>query len=157
LAGDRMGGRSAELLFAKARAQALAPTLGSVERWRDRRHTEDEGQGSPHVGKRTRGTAAIGSILMAGSLILGLTGCGGSDSGSVKVGLITKTDSNPYFVKLRVAAQSQADKDGAKLISLGGAFDGDDEGQVAAIENLVGQGVKGSGARLRRIGRGIDG
>ena len=80
---------------------------------------------------------------MAGSLVLGLTACGGSDSDSVKVGLITKTDSNPYFVKMREAAQAQADKDGAELIALAGAFDGDNEGQVAAIENMVGQGVKG--------------
>jgi fructose transport system substrate-binding protein len=94
-------------------------------------------------GKRSRSTLVVGAVLLAASLVLGLTGCGGSDSGSVKVGLITKTDSNPYFVKLREAAQAQADKDGAQLIALAGAFDGDNEGQVAAIENMVGQGVKG--------------
>ena len=55
-------------------------------------------------GKRNRSTLAVGAVLTAGSLILGLTGCGGSDSDSVKVGLITKTDSNPFFVKLREAA-----------------------------------------------------
>lgn len=93
--------------------------------------------------KRNKGTLAVGAVLTAGSLVLGLTGCGGSSSGSVKVGLITKTDSNPYFVKLREAAKAQADKDGAQLIALAGAFDGDNEGQVAAIENMVGQGVKG--------------
>ena len=37
----------------------------------------------------------------AGLLGALLTACGGSDSDSVKVGLITKTDSNPFFVKLR--------------------------------------------------------
>ena len=46
-------------------------------------------------------------------------------------------------MKLREAAQAQADKDGAELIALAGEFDGDNEGQVAAIENMVGQGVKG--------------
>ena len=90
-----------------------------------------------------RPSHVVGAVLMAGSLVLGLSGCGGSSSDEVKVGLITKTDSNPYFVKLREAAQAQADKDGAKLIALAGAFDGDNEGQVAAIENMVGQGVKG--------------
>lgn len=54
---------------------------------------------------------------MAGSLVLGMTACGGSGSDGVKVGLITKTDSNPYFVHLREAAQAQADKDGAQLIA----------------------------------------
>jgi fructose transport system substrate-binding protein len=56
---------------------------------------------------------------------------------------VTKTETNPYFVKLRESAQAEADKSGAKLIALAGAFDGDNEGQVTAIENLVSQGVKG--------------
>ncbi len=94
-------------------------------------------------GQRNRSTHVVAAVLMAGSLVLGLTACGGSGSNEIKVGLITKTDSNPYFVKLREAAQAQADKDGAKLIALAGAFDGDNEGQVSAIENMVGQGVKG--------------
>lgn len=61
----------------------------------------------------------------------------------VKVGLVTKTDTNPYFVKLREASQAEADAKGADLVALAGAFDGDNEGQVTAIENLVSQGVKG--------------
>src|SRR5690242_16378100 len=93
--------------------------------------------------KRSRSRYTVGTVFLAGSLVLGLTACGGSGSNEIKVGLITKTDSNPYFVKLRESAQAQADKDGAKLIALAGAFDGDNEGQVAAIENMVGQGVKG--------------
>jgi len=95
------------------------------------------------VHHRTSAKLAIGALLATGSLVLGLTGCSGSGSDSVKVGLITKTDSNPYFVKLREAAKAQADKDGAQLVALAGAFDGDNEGQVSAIENMVGQGVKG--------------
>ncbi|MFI8567068.1 substrate-binding domain-containing protein [Rhodococcus sp. NPDC078407] len=92
---------------------------------------------------RRKSALTIGTALMAGSLVFGLTACSSSDSDSVKVGLITKTDSNPYFVKLREAAQAQADSSGAELVALAGAFDGDNEGQVAAIENLIGQGVKG--------------
>ncbi|KUI22264.1 substrate-binding domain-containing protein [Mycobacterium sp. GA-2829] len=94
-------------------------------------------------GERNNGARTVGVFLMAGSLALGLTACGGSGSDSVKVGLITKTDSNPYFVKLRESAKAQAEKDGAELIAVAGAFDGDNEGQVAAIENMIGQGVKG--------------
>ncbi|RFA18999.1 substrate-binding domain-containing protein [Subtercola boreus] len=94
----------------------------------------------------------VGAVLLASTVAFTLAGCSGSSSsggstggsgGDVKIGLITKTDSNPYFVKLREAAQAQATKDGATLIALAGAFDGDNEGQVAAIENLVSQGVKG--------------
>jgi len=94
-----------------------------------------------------------GSLLLAGGLLLGLAGCGSSGEGGgassgasdsdIKIGLITKTDSNPFFVKLREAAQAEADASGAELIALAGAFDGDNEGQVAAIENLVSQGVQG--------------
>lgn len=94
----------------------------------------------------------LGAAVLAGSLLLGVSGCSpdteedGSGSGSaegIKIGLVTKTDSNPFFVKLRESAQAAADKEGAELVALAGAFDGDNEGQVAAIENLVGQGVKG--------------
>ncbi|MCU1404512.1 MAG: sugar transporter [Glaciihabitans sp.] len=90
--------------------------------------------------------------MVASTVMLGLTGCGSGDSagsggggegGDIKVGLITKTDSNPFFVKIRESAQAAADDAGVKLVALAGAFDGDNEGQVAAIENLVSQGVKG--------------
>ncbi|QTE28278.1 substrate-binding domain-containing protein [Pengzhenrongella sicca] len=92
----------------------------------------------------------------AGSLLFGLAACSSDDSGGgdddadtaaaggdVTVGLVTKTDSNPFFVKMREAAQEAADAGGAELVALAGEFDGDNEGQVAAIENLVSQGVDG--------------
>lgn len=68
---------------------------------------------------------------------------GGTAAAKVKIGLVTKTDTNPFFVKLRDGAKAQADKSGAELIALAGKFDGDNEGQVAAVENLIQQGVKG--------------
>ncbi len=71
------------------------------------------------------------------------SGGGGGSTGSIKIGLVTKTDSNPYFVKLRESAKALATSDGAELIALSGKFDGDNEGQVNAIENLIQQGVKG--------------
>lgn len=99
----------------------------------------------------------IGSVVLAGSLLFALGACSTSTEDPaaeetesteettevVKIGLITKTDSNPFFVKMREEAQAAADAAGAELIALAGAFDGDNEGQVAAIENLVGQGVSG--------------
>lgn len=91
-------------------------------------------------------------IAVTGAALL-VAGCtstksGGSDSsaasgGKVSIGLVTKTNSNPYFVKLRESAQAEADAKGAKLIALAGKFDGDNQGQVDAINNLVTQGVKG--------------
>jgi fructose transport system substrate-binding protein len=43
------------------------------------------------------------------------------------VGLITKTDTNPFFVKMRQGAEGAAQKDGAKLMTAAGKFDGDNE------------------------------
>jgi fructose transport system substrate-binding protein len=80
-----------------------------------------------------------------------LAGCtaeksGSSDSGSgsetVKIGLITKTDSNPYFISMRDAAQAQADKLGAELTAAAGTADGDNDSQVTAVQNMIASGVK---------------
>ena len=62
---------------------------------------------------------------------------------SVKVGLITKTETNPFFVKMKEGAEAQAKAKGATLLTAAGAFDGDNEGQVTAIENMVNAGVQG--------------
>ena len=59
------------------------------------------------------------------------------------VGLVTKTEVNPFFVKMRQAAEAESKAKGAKLIARAGKFDGDNEGQVAAIEALISAGVKG--------------
>ena len=44
---------------------------------------------------------------------------------------------------MRQTAAAEAEKHGAKLIARFGKFDGDNEGQVAAIENMISAGVKG--------------
>ena len=82
---------------------------------------------------------------------LALTACGSgsgsgstsSGSGTVKVGLITKTDTNPFFVKMKEGAEKAAKENGAQLMTAAGKFDGDNAGQVTAIENMVAAGVKG--------------
>jgi fructose transport system substrate-binding protein len=85
-----------------------------------------------------------------GTLLLGAAACGGSqdstgDDGKKKVtiGLVTKTETNPFFVTLRKAAATAAKKNDAELIALSGKFDGDNEGQVAAVESLIARGVQG--------------
>jgi len=62
---------------------------------------------------------------------------------AVTVGLITKTESNPFFVKMKEGASAEAKKSGAKLLTGAGAKDGDNEGQVTALENMVNAGAKG--------------
>ncbi len=58
------------------------------------------------------------------------------------VGLITKTDTNPFFVKMKQGAEKAAKASGAKLMSAAGKFDGDNATQVTAIENMATAGVK---------------
>ncbi|MDE2417178.1 MAG: sugar ABC transporter substrate-binding protein [Burkholderiales bacterium] len=58
------------------------------------------------------------------------------------IGLITKTDSNPFFVKMKEGAEAEAKKMGAKLISAAGKQDGDTAGQITAMENMVAAGAK---------------
>lgn len=77
----------------------------------------------------------------AGAVMLGLwsTAAVAQDT----VGLITKTETNPFFVKMREGAQAKAAELGLNLIAAAGKFDGDNDGQVAAIENLISAGAKG--------------
>ena len=58
------------------------------------------------------------------------------------IGLITKTETNPFFVKMKEGAQAEAKKLGAKLLSAAGKADGDNAGQVTAIENMIAAGAK---------------
>ena len=58
------------------------------------------------------------------------------------IGLIIKTESNPYFAKMREIAKSEAGRLGLELRSFSGKYDGDNDSQIAAIENLVTAGAK---------------
>ena len=61
---------------------------------------------------------------------------------TIKIGLITKTESNPFFVKMKEGASAKAKELGATLVSAAGKNDGDNAGQVAAIENMTAAGVR---------------
>jgi fructose transport system substrate-binding protein len=97
-----------------------------------------------------RRAGVIVTVLLASA---GLAACnrdsgGGSDAaggggGDTIVGLITKTDTNPFFVKMKQGAQSAAGQSGVKLQTYAGKQDGDNESQVQAIENLISAGAKG--------------
>ncbi|WP_399225058.1 substrate-binding domain-containing protein [Streptomyces sp. TRM49041] len=90
------------------------------------------------------------ALVLAASCLAMTAACTSEKSGSgstagdeVAIGLVTKTNTNPYFVELRESAMAEADRRGVKLIALAGKFDGDNQGQVDAINNLVAQNVKG--------------
>ena len=57
--------------------------------------------------------------------------------------LITKTDTNPFFVKMKEGAQAKARELGVELKSYAGRVDGDNESQVKAIESCIADGAKG--------------
>src|SRR6266496_6653057 len=87
--------------------------------------------------------AACGSAAPAGTASGGATAAPAAAGGEIIVGLITKTETNPFFVKMREGAQAKADELKAKLLTGAGAKDGDNEGQVTALENMINAGAKG--------------
>ena len=58
------------------------------------------------------------------------------------IGLITKTDTNPFFVKMKEGASQMAKERGARLVTAAGKQDGDNAAQVTAIENMMTAGAK---------------
>jgi fructose transport system substrate-binding protein len=60
----------------------------------------------------------------------------------VIVGLITKTNTNPFFAKMKEGAEAKAKELGVDFRGFAGKYDGDNTGQVDAIERLVSAGAK---------------
>ena len=87
-----------------------------------------------------RGTKLLASVA-AVAMLAGLGGTPAAADGIV--GLITKTNTNPFFVKMKEGAQAKADELGMELRSYAGKYDGDNGGQVEAIESLIAAGAKG--------------
>jgi fructose transport system substrate-binding protein len=87
--------------------------------------------------------SSVAALVLSALTLCCFNSANAAASDEITIGLVTKTEVNPYFVKLRQAATAEAEKKGAKLIARFGKFDGDNEGQVAAIENFISSGVKG--------------
>ena len=91
-----------------------------------------------------RRVARLLAVVAAACLLA--TGCGSQDSGSdsdVSVSLITKDSTNPFFVTMQQGAKKAAKSNGVKLTIAAGKEDGDEQGQVQAIENAIARGDKG--------------
>ncbi|CCI51691.1 substrate-binding domain-containing protein [Nostocoides jenkinsii] len=105
-----------------------------------------------------RSSAAARRIVAASgacALALSLAACGG-DSGSgdaasggsgggkkIGVTLITKDSTNPFFVAMQKGAQADAGKNNVELTIASGKQEGDDQGQIDAIEQAIARGDKG--------------
>src|SRR3981081_2930099 len=107
--------------------------------------------GMEALGSRAGGRSAWrSSALAAGAAaMLVVVGCGGSSPTTtasspkpVIIGLITKTDANPFFVKMRQGAEREAAAKGAVLTTGAGKASDDAAGQVTAMENMVSAGAK---------------
>jgi fructose transport system substrate-binding protein len=114
------------------------------------------------INRLTRGRA-FAAVAAAGVLSVTLAACSSGSSttessaapadsavaseaapaGDVAVSLITKDSTNPFFVAMQNGAKQAAEKLGIQLTVASGKEEGDDAGQIAAIENAVAQGQKG--------------
>lgn len=83
--------------------------------------------------------------LLIGTALAAITSAGSAmaDGHAVSACLITKTDTNPFFVKMREGAEAAAAEAGITLRSYAGKVDGDHETQVAAIETCIADGASG--------------
>ncbi len=70
-------------------------------------------------------------------------GAGQAMAADISACLITKTDTNPFFVKMKEGATAKAKELGVTLKTYAGKVDGDSESQVAAIESCIADGAKG--------------
>ena len=80
--------------------------------------------------------------FVALSAAIAVTGAALAATAQPVIGLITKTETNPFFVKMKEGAQKAATAGNAKLLSGAGKADGDNAGQVTALENMVAAGAK---------------
>jgi fructose transport system substrate-binding protein len=83
-------------------------------------------------------------VALGGAVVLTLCvgACGGGDD-EITVGLITKQEENPFFVKIREVAEETADETDVELLTAAGKSDVDNASQVAALEDMTKRGAKG--------------
>ena len=103
-------------------------------------------EGSSLRRRRRRLSLGAALLLVAGTAtVAAVVASAGtsSKSATIKVGLITKDVTNPFFVKMKQGAQGQAKKLGAQLLYAAGKSSSDNAGEITAIEDMVTAGVKG--------------
>lgn len=83
------------------------------------------------------------TALLGGVIAIAGSGAAFADAHGTSACLITKTDTNPFFVKMREGAEAAAEAAGITLRSYAGKVDGDHETQVAAIETCIADGASG--------------
>ncbi|MEZ5448860.1 MAG: substrate-binding domain-containing protein [Thiolinea sp.] len=89
--------------------------------------------------KKTTIAALLTTLALGAASTTALAG----SHGGMSACLITKTDTNPFFVKMKEGATAKAEELGIELKSYAGKVDGDSESQIAAIETCIADGAKG--------------
>ena len=84
----------------------------------------------------------MSAIRLIPAALLLLAACGKAAETGPVIGLITKTETNPFFVKMKEGAEAAAKAKGATIVAGAGRNDGDNAGQVTALENQVAAGAK---------------
>ena len=106
--------------------------------------------------KRASGLRLVGVALVG---TLALAACGGDDDGGtdggsgggggggggedIAISLITKDSTNPFFVAMQEGAEEAADAEGIDITIASGKEEGDDQGQIDAIEAAITAGHQG--------------
>ncbi|WP_088286339.1 substrate-binding domain-containing protein [Kineosporia sp. A_224] len=109
------------------------------------------------VGRRS---ATLLGVAVTASFVL--AACGGSSSAGgdasataggsssaapaadkIAVSLITKDSTNPFFVAMQAGAKAAGEKQGVDITIASGKAEGDDQGQIDAIENAISTKQKG--------------
>ena len=86
-------------------------------------------------------TKGLKTVLLGGVAALGFANVASAQD--ITACLITKTDTNPFFVKMKEGATAAAEAAGINLQTYAGTIDGDVESQVAAVETCIAAGAQG--------------
>jgi fructose transport system substrate-binding protein len=106
---------------------------------------------------KRRGTRLAAALALTAAASLTFAACGGGGDAAqpgaeateggggeaVAVTLITKDNNNPFWISMQQGAENAAAKNNVTLTKAAGAKDGDEDGQVKAIEAAVARGDKG--------------
>jgi fructose transport system substrate-binding protein len=94
------------------------------------------------MARPTHLVSLVVALGAAAVLVIVLAACG-DDRQTVTVGLITKRESNPFFVKLRHSAEKAAGDEKVDLLTATGRSDVDNRTQVRALAAMTKEGAKG--------------
>ena len=83
------------------------------------------------------------AALMGAAAMALLSAPAFADAHGVSACLITKNNTNPFFVKMKEGAEAKGAEMGVTIQAFAGVTDGDAAPQITAIENCIASGVKG--------------